>query len=190
MVRTRSRATSPGPQESRGDRHSVPTMQPPSVQHVQSMAATMAELTRQNQELVRELNIMRQRRDGNTEGQAQSQDRRNVEFESQSRGTTSRRVPHLEREMDQMRRTMDEMKESIKRMNPVEDLVHRTDSPFVAFINAHPLPPKFKMPSLDSYDGAWDPFDHITTFKTTMHLQGVSDEIMCKVFPTTLKGPA
>ena len=50
---------------------------------VQSMDATMAELTRQNQELVRELNIMRQRRDGNTEGQAQSQDRRNVEFESQ-----------------------------------------------------------------------------------------------------------
>ena len=105
MVRTRLRATSPGPQESRGDRQLVPTMQPSSIQHVQSMAATMAELTRQNQELVRELNIMRQRRDGNTEGQAQSQDRRNVEFESQSRGTTSRRVPHLEREMDQMRRT-------------------------------------------------------------------------------------
>ena len=85
---------------------------------------------------------------------------------------------------------MDEMKESIKRMNPVEDLVHRIDSPFVAFINAHPLPPKFKMPSLDSYDGAWDPFDHIATFKTTMHLQGVPDEIMCRAFPTTLKGPA
>ena len=46
------------------------------------------------------------------------------------------------------------------------------------------------MPSLDSYDGARDPFDHITTFKTTMHLQGVPDEIMCRAFPTTLKGPA
>ena len=89
---------------------------------------------------------------------------------SQSRGTASRRVPHLEREMDQMRRTMDEMKESMKRKNPVEDLVHRTDSPFMPSINAHPLPPKFKMPSLDSYDGTRDPFDHIATFKTTMHL--------------------
>ena len=89
-----------------------------------------------------------------------------------------------------MRRTIDEMKESMKRTDPVEDLVHRTDSPFVASINAHPLPPKFKMPSLDSYDGTRDPFDHIATFKTTMHLQGVLDEIMCRAFPTTLKGPA
>ena len=45
------------------------------------------------------------------------------------------------------------------------------------------------MPSLDSYDGMRDPFDHIATFKTTMHLQRVSDEIMCKAFPTTFKGP-
>ena len=89
-----------------------------------------------------------------------------------------------------MRRVMDEMRENMRRANPVEDLVHRTDSPFIVLINGHPLPPKFKMPSLDSYDGTRDPFDHIATFKTTMHLQGVPDEIMCRSFPTTLKGPA
>ena len=38
--------------------------------------------------------------------------------------------------------------------------------------------------------GTHDPFDHIATFKITMHLQGVLDEIMCRAFPTTLKGPA
>ena len=65
--------------------------------------------------------MRRQRRDENVGGQAQSQDERNVEFESQSRGTPLRRVPHLEREMDQMRRTMDEIKENMKRTNPVED---------------------------------------------------------------------
>ena len=43
--------------------------------------------------------------------------------------------------------------------------------------------------SLDSYDGMRDPFDHIVTFKTTMHLQGVPDKITCRAFPTTLKGP-
>ena len=57
MVQTRSRATSPGPQESRDassnphrDRQSAPApaMQPSSVQHVQFMVVAMAELTRQN----------------------------------------------------------------------------------------------------------------------------------------------
>ena len=65
---------------------------------------------------------------------------------------------------------MNEMMENIRRANPVENLVHYTDSPFTASINSHPLPLKFKMPSLDSYDRMCDPFDHITTFKTTMHL--------------------
>ena len=91
-------------------------------------------------------------------------------------------------EMDQMRMVMDEMRENMRRANPVDDLVHRTNSPFTASINSHPLPPKFKMPSLDSYDGMCDPFDHIATFKTTMHLQGVPNEIMCRAFPTTSKG--
>ena len=108
----------------------------------------------------------------------------------------NRGVPHLEgchnwkREMDQMRKVMAEMRENMRKTNLVEDQVHQTDSPFTASVNGHPLPQKFKMPSLDSYDGARDPFDHIATFKTTMHLQGVPDEIMCRAFPTTLKGPA
>ena len=131
----------------------------------------MAELTHQNQELTRELNSRRQHREENIEGHTQSQeDRRNAEPESKSRGTNSQRVPHLEKEMEQMRKVMDEMRENMRRVNPVDDLVHRTDSPFTALINGHLLPTKFKMPSLDSYDGMRDPFDHIATFKTTMHL--------------------
>ena len=76
-----------------------------------------------------------------------------------------------------MWRVMYEMRENMRRANPVEDLVHRIDFPFTASINGHRLPLKFKMPSLDSYDGMRDPFDHIATFKTTMHLQGVPDEL-------------
>ena len=153
------------------------------------MAVAIAELTRQNQELTRELNSRRQHREGNIERHTQSQeDRRYAEPESQLRGTTSRKVPHLEKEMDQMRKVMDEMRENMRKANPIEDLVHRTNSPFTALINGHPFPPKFKMHSLDLYNGMCDPFDHIATFKITMHLQGVPDEIMCKAFPTTLKG--
>ena len=72
----------------------------------------------------------------------------------------------------------------------ISNLIHRTDSPFTTSITSYPLPSKFKMPTLDSYDGTQDPCDHIATFKTTMHLQNVLDEIMCKVFPTTFEGPA
>ena len=79
MVRTRSRVTSLGPQESRDsssnprhDHQSAPAMQPSSVQHVQSMVAAMAELTRQNQELTRQLNSRRQHRDENVEGHLES----------------------------------------------------------------------------------------------------------------------
>ena len=122
MVQTRSRATSPDHQESRDastnphrDRQSAPVMQPSSVQHVQSMA----DLTRQNQELTTKINSRRQRHEEYAEGQAQSQEGRgNVELESQSRGTTSRKAPHLEREMDQMRKAMDEMRENMRRANP------------------------------------------------------------------------
>ena len=85
---------------------------------------------------------------------------------------------------------MDQMKENMRRVNPIEDLVNRTDSPFMASINGHPLSLKFKMPSLDSYDRTRDPFDHIATFKMTMHLQGVPDKIMCRAFLTPVKGPA
>lgn len=70
------------------------------------------------------------------------------------------------------------------------DLVNRTDSPFTAFVNSFPLLSKFRMPQIDSYDEVKDPLDHLETFKTLMHLQGVADEIMCRAFPTTLKGAA
>ena len=70
----------------------------------------------------------------------------------------------------------------------LENLVNRTNSLFIASVNSFPLSHKFRMPQIDSYDRVKDPLDHLETFKTLMHLQGVVDEIMCRAFPTTLKG--
>ena len=72
----------------------------------------------------------------------------------------------------------------------LDNLVNRTDSPFTASVNSFPLQHKFRMLQIDSYDGVKDPLDHLETFKTLMYLQGVADEIMCKAFPTMLKGAA
>ena len=53
-----------------------------------------------------------------------------------------------------------------------------------------PYHQNFELPQGESYDGSKDSLDHLESFKTLMHLQGVADEIMCKAFPTTLKGPS
>ena len=72
--------------------------------------------------------------------------------------------------MDQMKKATEEMRDFMRRTNHVDDLVHKMDSPFTTSITSLPLPSKFKMPTLNSYDGTRDPCDHIATFKTTMHL--------------------
>ena len=194
MVQTRSMATSLGHQES-GNSSSHPNLAPPPPitvqQQLQSMAAGMAELMQQNQELTREVNRHRhQQHSGERSQNVEDEEADNNAEGDQSRGTVTRRVPHLEREMDQMKRVTEVMKDSMRRANHMDDLIHRTDSPFIASIITHPLPSKFKMPTLDLYDGTHDSYNHIAMFKTTMHLQGVPNEIMCRVFLTTLKCPA
>ncbi|GMH05014.1 hypothetical protein Nepgr_006854 [Nepenthes gracilis] len=63
-------------------------------------------------------------------------------------------------------------------------------SPFTTEILSRPLPSKFKMPSLDLYDGGSDPVDHLDHFRTHLSLQGLEDSAMCRCFSLTLKGDA
>ena len=72
----------------------------------------------------------------------------------------------------------------------MEELVIRTDTPFTPTVMKVPLSLKFKMSVLESFDGTKDPLDHLKTYKALMDLQAVPDEIMCRAFSTTLKGPA
>ena len=100
--------------------------------------------------------------------------------------------PPIVVEMQAMKEQMEVMMNALKGQvsNDLDDLVNKTNSPFTTSVNSFPLPQKFHMPHIESYDGVKDPLDHLETFKTLMHLQGVPDEIMCRAFPTTLKGPA
>ena len=94
-------------------------------------------------------------------------------------------------EMQMMKERIDFMMNTLRGRvsSDLNELVHQTDSPFTAPVMSFPLPPKFCMPQVEAYDGSKDPLDHLESFKTPMHLQGVADEIMCQAFPTTLKGP-
>ena len=100
--------------------------------------------------------------------------------------------PHIVAKMQMMRERMDLMMNALRGRvsSDLDDLVHRTDSSFTTSVNSFPLPLKFRMPQVENNDRNKDSLDHLESFKTLMHLQGIPDEIMCRTFPTTLKGPA
>ena len=100
--------------------------------------------------------------------------------------------PPIVAEMQAMKGQMEVMMNALngRVSSDLDDLVNRTDSLFTISVNSFPLPQKFRMPQIEIYDGVKDPLDHLETFKTLMHLQKIPDEIMCRAFPTTLKGLA
>ena len=87
---------------------------------------------------------------------------------------------------------MEDMKNSLKAKaaRNLDNLVHRANSPFIPSIANFPLPSRFKVPLLESFDGTKDPFDYLEVFKTIMQLQAVPKEIMCRAFPMGLRGSA
>ena len=96
----------------------------------------------------------------------------------------------MENELRNIRKEMDELKSTMtdKGGENLDGMIRRTNSPFTTEVLNRPLPPKFRLPQLESYDGFKDPLDHIESFKTLMLLQMTPDEVMCRAFPTTLKG--
>ena len=87
---------------------------------------------------------------------------------------------------------MDELRNVVKdkAVENLDGVIRRTNSPFTTEVLNHPLPPKFHLSQLEFFDGSRDPLDHIESFKTLMLLQMTLDEVMCKAFPTMLKGAA
>ena len=60
--------------------------------------------------------------------------------------------------------------------------------PFDIKIIKKPLPPNFRLPQFETYDGTFDPIDHIEIFKIALLFQGASDAILYRAFSATLKG--
>ena len=171
---------------------------------VQILTAAVERLTKQNQVLEEQLhrktgnNIAedledssaeRQDREGPEGSNASSRlERQNVSIPSLMDATLPPVVAEIQAMKEQMEVMMNALKGRVS--SDLDDLINRTDSPFTTTVNSFPLPHKFRMPQIDSYDGVKDPLDDLETFKTLMHLQGVADEIMCRAFPMTLKGAA
>ena len=144
--------------------------------------------TRQNEELRKTMesqNVERWRIGENQNEESNSQANRQ---DRTSREDSTR----MENELRNMRKEVDELKSAMKDKGGenLDGMIRRTDSTFTTKVLNCPLPPKIFLPQLELYDGSKDPLDHIESFKMLMLLQMTLDEVMCRAFPTTLKGAA
>ena len=59
------------------------------------------------------------------------------------------------------------MKEAVKiqALVSMDALVQETESPFTIGLLHFPLPAKFRMPQIETFDGMKDPIDHLNTYK-------------------------
>ena len=62
--------------------------------------------------------------------------------------------------------------------------------PFSETIIETPLPKNWNNFTMEKYDGGTDPDEHIAVYTTQISLYTWNDAILCRVFPTTLKGGA
>jgi len=148
---------------------------------IQTLAATVEELTRQNQETRQRLQQEDNRSETNRDDDGDSQRKRP--------GTLERAHSDL---LKEMRKEMGKLKNAIKEKadRSLDRMVRKTNSPFTVAIPECPVPSKFRLSQLKPFDKLNDPLDHLNTFKTTLGLQQPLDEILCCSFPSTLKGVA
>ena len=95
---------------------------------------------------------------------------------------TRSREDLLDQRFQEMNRQIEELRNAPTAYG--EDIC--TDPPFSQMIMQEPIPPNFKLPQFESYDGTLDPVDHLEAFRTMMLLHGVPDAILCRAFPSTL----
>ena len=90
----------------------------------------------------------------------------------------------LARKMDEMGRQLEALK--VKSNRPYEKGFNMAP-PFTPEIMDEAIPPWFKMPQTELYDGSADLLDHLEAFKDLMLLYGANDGMLCQVFPATLR---
>ncbi|KAK3016219.1 hypothetical protein RJ639_006221 [Escallonia herrerae] len=119
------------------------------------------------------------------------EDSTNSSPEQVARAETPRRSIHRKRAPESRSQERDSWK-VVPRYHSPEQSLPRDESgyPLSEAIEKVKLPPNFWMPQCNLYDGTGDPGEHVYQFETNMLLLQVSDDVMCKAFPTTLRKAA
>ena len=79
---------------------------------------------------------------------------------------------------------MNKMEEMIKRARKMEDLM---DYDTLSLFPDARLPPKFKMPTLDKFNGIGYPKSHLEMYMRAMQPLGVTEEVLVQMFQNTLE---
>ena len=79
------------------------------------------------------------------------------------------------------------MEEMIRRARKIEDLM---DYDSLSLFPNVRLPPKFKMPTLDKFDGTSCPKSHLKMYMRAMQPLGMTEEVLAQMFQNTLTGVA
>jgi len=129
--------------------------------------------------------------------QEENRSRANQENEGYSNRMSDRRGPTTPDEQNsnllrEIRKEMDDLRNTIKGKidQSLDRMVRAIDSPFTTAVLECPVLSKYRLPQLEPFDGLKDLQDHLNIFKTTLGLQQPPDKILCRSFPTTLKGAA
>ncbi|XP_050222446.1 uncharacterized protein LOC126672535 [Mercurialis annua] len=80
--------------------------------------------------------------------------------------------------------------EKVIRREPKSTSFLYIGNPLSTEIRDEPFPLNYKTPQLDDYNGTGDPITHLSCFQVVMMVQSLFEAAVCKLFPTTLKGPA
>ncbi|RWW24399.1 hypothetical protein GW17_00011310, partial [Ensete ventricosum] len=108
------------------------------------------------------------------------------DFDTLSTDTTD----SLKGQVRRVHQRLDEVQKEILKSRGEVGESSKGGSPFTPEIQAKSLSATFRLPALEPYDGSGDSAEHIAAFGAQMALYDTSDVLMCRAFPTTLRGPA
>ncbi|RRT62554.1 hypothetical protein B296_00010319 [Ensete ventricosum] len=106
------------------------------------------------------------------------------DFDSLSSDTTD----SLREQARQVHQRLDEVQKEVLKLRWEIGESSKGSSPFTPEIQGKPLKATFRLPTLDPYDGSSNPTEHIAAFHAQMAMYDTSDVLMCRAFPTTLRG--
>ncbi|RZR83081.1 hypothetical protein BHM03_00009619, partial [Ensete ventricosum] len=108
------------------------------------------------------------------------------DFDSLSSDTTD----SLREQVRQVHQKLDDVQKEVLKLRGEIGESSKGGSPFTPEIQGKPFPATFRLTTLEPYDGSGDPTEHIAAFPTQMALYDTFESLMCRAFPTTLRGSA